>query len=103
MLRLLEATWVDPDTHENYRTTESLYSEDSRKYELVFSDEFEQDGRKFRDGDDPRWTAIHKNDCEYTLYFIYSKTKVLKKRASGGIIELMTSVERKTSSDNVWN
>ena len=29
----------------------------------VFSDEFEQDGRTFHDGNDPRWTAIHKNDC----------------------------------------
>ena len=31
----------------------------------VFSDEFEQDGRQFEDGADPRWTAIDKNDCEY--------------------------------------
>ena len=30
----------------------------------VFSDEFEQDGRTFQDGKDPRWTAIHKNDCK---------------------------------------
>lgn len=30
----------------------------------VFSDEFEQDGRSFEDGSDPRWTAIDKNDCE---------------------------------------
>jgi hypothetical protein len=30
----------------------------------VFSDEFEQDGRSFEDGADPRWTAIDKNDCE---------------------------------------
>ncbi len=31
----------------------------------VFSDEFEQDGRSFEDGADPRWTAIDKNDCEF--------------------------------------
>jgi beta-glucan synthesis-associated protein KRE6 len=29
----------------------------------VFSDEFEQKGRQFHDGTDPRWTAISKNDC----------------------------------------
>ena len=66
----VEATWVDPDTPESHRATDSLYSEDSRKYELVFSDEFEQDGRTFNDGNDPRWTALHKNDCEYILHLI---------------------------------
>lgn len=30
----------------------------------MFSDEFEQDGRSFEDGADPRWTAIDKNDCK---------------------------------------
>jgi hypothetical protein len=30
----------------------------------VFSDEFEQGGRTFHDGKDPRWTAIKKNDCK---------------------------------------
>jgi hypothetical protein len=30
----------------------------------VFSDEFEQEGRTFHDGNDPRWTAINKNDCK---------------------------------------
>lgn len=33
----------------------------------VFSDEFEQDGRSFEDGADPRWTAIDKNDCKLLL------------------------------------
>ena len=59
------ASWVDPDTPTESRTTESLYLKDARKYQLVFSDEFQQDGRSFKDGNDPRWTAIHKNDCEY--------------------------------------
>jgi beta-glucanase (GH16 family) len=31
----------------------------------VFSDEFQQDGRTFVDGNDPRWSAINKNDCTY--------------------------------------
>lgn len=31
----------------------------------VFSDEFETDGRSFQDGQDSKWTALDKNDCEY--------------------------------------
>lgn len=61
---LVVASWVDPDTPTVFRTTESLYDGDERNYELVFSDEFEQDGRNFQDGNDPRWTSLHKNDCE---------------------------------------
>ena len=37
----------------------------SKKCEQVFSDEFEEDGRTFNDGNDPRWTAINKNDCKF--------------------------------------
>ena len=70
--RVSEASWVDPDTPYTARTTQALYSGDTRRYELVFSDEFDQDGRNFEDGSDPRWTAIRKNDCEYsTLKFIF--------------------------------
>jgi hypothetical protein len=61
------ASWVDPDTSIQAQTTRSLYKEDSRPYQLVFSDEFEQEGRTFHDGNDPRWTAIYKNDCKSNL------------------------------------
>jgi hypothetical protein len=70
LLRFLEASWVDPDTYEYARTTRALYPEDRRIYELVFSDEFEQEGRTFNDGSDPRWTALNKNDCELQLLFV---------------------------------
>ena len=63
--QVLEATWVDPDTPFAAHKTKSLYEGDTRNYALVFSDEFEQDGRTFTDGNDPRWTALRKNDCEY--------------------------------------
>lgn len=59
------AGWVDPDTPEEFHTTTANYHHDKREYDLVFSDEFEQDGRSFEDGADPRWTAIDKNDCEF--------------------------------------
>jgi len=58
----LGASWIDPDTPSESRTTKSVYSKDKRQFELVFSDEFEQDGRNFNDGNDPRWTALNKND-----------------------------------------
>lgn len=58
------ASWVDPDTDRQYHTTEAYTLGDDREYELVFSDEFEVAGRSLADGDDPRWTALNKNDCE---------------------------------------
>lgn len=43
---------------------------DGRSYSLVFSDEFNQNGRTFAPGDDPYWTAADMhywatNDLEY--------------------------------------
>ena len=58
------ASWVDPDTPVNNRTTLSLV--DGRRFDLVFSDEFNVEGRTFNDGHDPRWTALHKNDYTNT-------------------------------------
>lgn len=46
---------VDPDTPtEVYKRT----GFDGKDYSLVFSDEFEQDGRTFYPGDDPYWEAV---------------------------------------------
>jgi len=82
----VHGSWVDPDTPENSLMTNAMSPGDERSFELVrwnrpewfplllsknqltlhlkvFSDEFEQDGRKFNDGSDPRWTALNKNDC----------------------------------------
>ena len=58
------ASWVDPDTPKEAHATEAYTHGDDREYELVFSDEFEVAGRSLADGDDPRWTALDKNDCE---------------------------------------
>lgn len=57
--------WIDPDSPEHVRSTAAYTPGDNREYEMVFSDEFNVDGRTFHDGNDPRWTAIHKNDCEF--------------------------------------
>jgi hypothetical protein len=48
--------WVDPDTPASVCAGKTDSS--GAKVELVFSDEFEVPGRTFRDGEDPRWTAV---------------------------------------------
>ncbi|KAI0674191.1 beta-glucan synthesis-associated [Trametes maxima] len=45
---------VDKDTPDNAKTRTGF---DGEEYELVFSDEFNQDGRTFYPGDDPFWEA----------------------------------------------
>jgi beta-glucanase (GH16 family) len=46
---------IDPDTPESaYKHT----SFEGETWDLVFSDEFEKDGRTFFEGDDPFFTAM---------------------------------------------
>ncbi|KAK0536153.1 hypothetical protein OC835_002115 [Tilletia horrida] len=47
---------IDPDTPASAMTRMS--SDGKKKMKLVFSDEFNQDGRTFFEGDDPFWTAV---------------------------------------------
>ncbi|VEU36983.1 unnamed protein product [Pseudo-nitzschia multistriata] len=94
----LEASWVDPDTPMNSRSTESLYKEDTRKYELVFSDEFEQDGRDMKDGNDPRWTAINKNDYTNAALHYYSNENA---KTEDGLLKIKT--ETKVNSYRAFN
>lgn len=44
---------------------------DGEEYSLVFSDEFEQDGRSFWPGDDPYWTAIDGHYCQSSFEGLY--------------------------------
>ncbi|KAK0102123.1 hypothetical protein ONS95_001077 [Cadophora gregata] len=46
---------IDPDTPEIAKTRKSTF--DGSELELVFSDEFNEDGRTFYEGDDPYWYA----------------------------------------------
>ncbi|EJF56666.1 glycoside hydrolase family 16 protein [Dichomitus squalens LYAD-421 SS1] len=46
---------IDSDTPQSARTRTGL---DGKSYSLVFSDEFNQDGRTFYPGDDPFWEAV---------------------------------------------
>jgi hypothetical protein len=49
---------VDPATPTSARTR---IGTDGKDYMLVFSDEFEVDGRSFYPGDDPFWEAVDLN------------------------------------------
>lgn len=59
-VRSVNGGWIDPDTPEDKRTIKSLV--DGTDYDLVMSDEFNVQGRSFKDGDDPTWTALDKSD-----------------------------------------
>jgi len=53
--------WVDPDVPENAKTTKSFVDK-LAVYEIIMADEFNRDGRTFKDGEDPMWTAIENAD-----------------------------------------
>lgn len=48
---------IDPDTPDDVKNTIRI-GFDKAEYTLVFSDEFQKDGRTFYEGDDPYWTAV---------------------------------------------
>lgn len=48
-------TMIDRDTPENVK---SRIGFDGKTYNLIFSDEFEEEGRTFWPGDDPFWEAV---------------------------------------------
>ncbi|KAL7443080.1 hypothetical protein ACHAXM_008748 [Skeletonema potamos] len=88
VLSQCNAGWVDPDTPEEFLSTTSHYEMDTREYELVFSDEFEQDGRSFEDGSDPRWTAIDKNDYTNEALHFYKPENV---KTTNGVLNITTT------------
>jgi len=47
---------IDLDTPDDAYTTKSL--RDGSEWQLIFSDEFNVDGRTFYPGDDPFWEAL---------------------------------------------
>ncbi|CAI4494484.1 AQG_2a_G0021570.mRNA.1.CDS.1 [Saccharomyces cerevisiae] len=53
-LAAIRTTLVDPDTPDSAKTR---VAKDGSKWQLVFSDEFNAEGRTFYDGDDQFWTA----------------------------------------------
>ncbi|KAG0633625.1 beta-glucan synthesis-associated [Tuber brumale] len=62
LLRNVRSTLVDPHTPESALTRGSVFGKGNLK--LVFSDEFNIDGRSFYEGDDPFWQAV---DLHYAV------------------------------------
>ena len=85
--------WVDPDTPKEARVSSSLSTDDERTFALVFSDEFEVDGRTFHDGHDPRWTAVDKDDFTNNPLNYYSHDQVFSR---DGNLVIQTEIEPKT-------
>ncbi|EEH42350.2 uncharacterized protein PADG_07170 [Paracoccidioides brasiliensis Pb18] len=54
-LQNLRTSLIDPDTPQSVR---SITSSSGKQWKLVFSDEFNKDGRTFYDGDDPFFQAV---------------------------------------------
>jgi Beta-glucan synthesis-associated protein SKN1/KRE6/Sbg1 len=90
--------WIDPDTPLEARTIRSLPStgfvnDQERDFHLVFSDEFEVDGRTMHDGRDPRWTALHQDDLTNNPLHWYSHDAV---QTSGGVLNITLDVHPQT-------
>ncbi|KAJ1458594.1 beta-glucan synthesis-associated protein-domain-containing protein [Pelagophyceae sp. CCMP2097] len=95
--RICAAGWVDSDSPASSRRTRSLV--DGESYDLVFSDEFNTPGRRFDDGSDPRWTAIHKNDYTNKALHYYHRDCAT---TNGGRLNLTTtSQDTKFTSNQV--
>ncbi|THV01902.1 glycoside hydrolase family 16 protein [Dendrothele bispora CBS 962.96] len=50
---------IDLDTPQDLHTIASYHNPDGPRLQLVFSDEFNEDGRSFYPGDDPYWEAVN--------------------------------------------
>lgn len=89
-IRNVGGGWIDPDTNndESIQFTNSLV--DNTKYSLVFSDEFSVEGRTFHDGQDSRWTSIHKDDYTNFALQFYNSDLV---HTSSGYLNISTIVK----------
>lgn len=82
----------DKDPEKNHHAPPNADSNtDTRPtYELVFSDEFNADGRSFADGSDPKWTALDKNDYTNGALHYYTPNNV---RTENGDLIIQTKAE----------
>ncbi|GMH75222.1 hypothetical protein TrST_g4315 [Triparma strigata] len=79
---LVYSTFVDSDTDE---AAAKKYA--SEGFEIVFSDEFNTPDRQFKDGDDPTWTALDKNDYTNAALHYYKDTAI---STSDGMMKIKT-------------
>lgn len=88
----VKSSWIDPDTSDDDYEISSLSENNHQRYRLVFSDEFEVDGRRFDDGLDPRWTAVNKNDFTNNPLHYYSNDAV---KSQNGSLSITLSMDPK--------
>lgn len=91
------SVWIDPDTPEEVFTTQSLGAGGGR-YELIMSDEFNDDGREFADGHDPKWTALDRPDTVNDALQYYESSMVTTRN---GFLNITTVNEDVTWAG--WN
>lgn len=90
--------WIDPDTPQNARKVVSypelpFRNDQEREFDLVFSDEFETDGRTMNDGQDPRWTALNSDDLTNNPLHWYSHDNV---KTTNGVLNITLDVHPRT-------
>ena len=90
--------WIDPDTPEKDRKVVSIpqlpfRNDVLREFDLVFSDEFNLDSRTMKDGDDPRWTALHSDDLTNNPLHWYSHDAVT---TTNGVLNITLDVHPAT-------
>ena len=68
--------WVDPQTPESARVVTAM---GGRRLQLVFSDEFSEQGRRFGDGSDTRWTAEERPATTNAALHYYNASHVTTK------------------------
>lgn len=76
---------VDPETPSNVQTRTGI---DGEQYTLVFSDEFNKDGRTFYPGDDPFFTAVDLHYWPTSDYEWYDPSAITTK--DGSLVITMT-------------
>ena len=90
--------WVDPATPPANLQTAALGS--GQRLALVFSDEFTVPHRSFADGEDPRWTALEKNDYTNDALHFY-KERAISTRNGSLSITTKAQVARVEGYDDV--
>ena len=82
---ITSTNWIDTDTPHKHHSSKSLV--DQRDLQLVFSDEFQTEGRSFADGHDPKWTSINKDDYTNDALQYYTDERVT---TSKGVLNIST-------------
>ncbi|RHY02202.1 hypothetical protein DYB37_011205 [Aphanomyces astaci] len=89
--------WVDADTPLDARSKQSSRGE---SWDLVMSDEFEEEGRTFEAGKDHIWTALDIPDGVNAAIGLYSPANVYTK--NGKLINRVEEVHTNVTYFNQW-